>query len=90
MGLATYAKLNGMPWLIRASCPIAHELVIGLGSAHIGEGRLGDSERVVGITTVFSGDGNYCVYALSRAVSFENYEEEVLHHAQGHNRPALS
>ena len=78
MGLASYAKLNGTPWLIRASLPIAHELVIGLGSAHIGEGRLGDSERVVGITTVFSGDGNYCVYALSRAVSFENYEEEVL------------
>jgi hypothetical protein len=78
MGLASYAKLNGTPWLIRASRPIAHELVIGLGSAKIGDGRLGDSERVVGITTVFSGDGNYCVYALSRAVGFENYEEEVL------------
>jgi len=78
MGLAAYAKLNGTPWLIRASLPIAHELVIGLGSARIGEGRLGESERVVGITTVFSGDGNYCVSALSRAVSFEGYEEELL------------
>lgn len=78
MGLAAYAKLNGTPWLVRASLPIAHELVIGLGSAHVGEGRLGDSERVVGITTVFSGDGNYCVSALSRAVGFEDYERELL------------
>jgi hypothetical protein len=78
MGLATYAKLNGVPWLVRAHLPIAHELVIGLGSAHIGEGRLGDSERVVGITTVFSGDGNYCVTTLSRAVSFDGYEAELL------------
>ena len=59
MALATYAKLNGIPWLLKANPTIAHELVIGLGSASIAEGRLGDRERYVGITTVFSGDGNY-------------------------------
>jgi hypothetical protein len=78
MALATYAKLNGVPWLVRANMPMAHELVIGLGSARIGEGRLGESERVVGITTVFTGDGNYCVHTLSRAVSFEDYAAELL------------
>jgi len=78
MGLATYAKLGGVPWLVRAHLPLAHELVIGMGSAHVGDGRLCDTERVVGITTVFSGDGNYCVSTLSRAVSFDTYETELL------------
>jgi hypothetical protein len=58
--------------------PIAHELVVGLGSARIGSGRLGASERIVGITTVFTGEGNYCVSTISKAVSFDNYEEELL------------
>lgn len=83
MGLATYAKLGGVPWLVRAHLPIAHELVIGLGSSNVGEGRLGDSERVVGITTVFSGDGNYCVSTLSRAVSFDDYGAELLDSLKG-------
>jgi hypothetical protein len=78
MGLATYAKLGGTPWLVRAQLPIAHELVIGLGSANIGEGRLGERERIVGITTVFSGDGNYCVSTVSKAVAFADYENELL------------
>jgi hypothetical protein len=78
MGLATYAKLGGTPWLVRANLPIAHELVIGLGSASVGEGRLGERERVVGITTVFSGDGNYCVSTVSKAVAFSDYEVELL------------
>jgi hypothetical protein len=78
MALATYAKLGGVPWLIRAQPPIAHELVIGIGSARVGDGRLGESQRVVGITTVFSGDGNYCVSTLSRAVQYEDYAAELL------------
>ncbi|MBI1249022.1 hypothetical protein GC197_14420 [bacterium] len=78
MGLATYAKLGGTPWLIQAHLPIAHELVIGLGSAFVGDGRFGERERVVGITTVFSGDGNYCVSTVSKAVPFEDYEAELL------------
>lgn len=57
---------------------VAHELVIGLGSATVGDGRLGERERVVGITTVFSGDGNYCVSTVSKAVAYEDYEKELL------------
>ena len=73
MGLATYAKLNGIPWLLKGDPTIAHELVIGLGSAQIKENRLGEHERFVGITTVFSGDGNYHLSSASRAVPFESY-----------------
>ncbi|MGD1102484.1 MAG: Piwi domain-containing protein [Terriglobia bacterium] len=78
MALATYAKLNGIPWLLKANPTIAHELVIGLGSASIAEGRLGNRERYVGITTVFSGDGNYHLTNVSRAVTIDNYEVAFL------------
>jgi len=78
MALATYAKLGGVPWLVRAHMPIAHELVVGMGSARISNSRLGETHRVVGITTVFSGDGNYCVSNVSKAVRFEDYAAELL------------
>lgn len=78
MALATYAKLGGIPWLIKANPTIAHELVVGLGSASIGKGRLGGRKRVVGITTVFTGDGNYWLSSLSRAVPIADYRDSLL------------
>jgi hypothetical protein len=78
MALATYAKLNGIPWLLKANPTIAHELVIGLGSASIAEGRMGARERYVGITTVFSGDGNYHLTNVSRAVTIDTYQSAFL------------
>ena len=78
MALATYAKLGGIPWLMKANPTIAHELVIGLGSAFIGKGRLGERKRVVGITTVFTGDGNYWLSSLSRAVPMADYQDTLL------------
>lgn len=78
MSLATYAKLDGIPWLIRSDPTIAHELVVGLGSANIGQGRLASRERVVGITTVFSGDGNYWLSNLTHCVPIERYQIELL------------
>jgi hypothetical protein len=78
MALATYSKLGGTPWLLRCDRAIAHELVIGIGSAEVGEGRLGNRERVVGFTTVFSGDGDYRIANRSRAVPYQNYGGELL------------
>lgn len=78
MGLATYSKLGGTPWLLRSDPTIAHELVIGVGWAEMGEGRLGGRERYVGFTAVFSGDGDYRVANQSKAVPFERYEQELL------------
>lgn len=83
MALATYAKLNGIPWLIKANPTIAHELVIGLGSAYIGEGRLSKKERVVGITTVFTGDGNYWLSNLSEAVPIDSFADTLLSSLRG-------
>lgn len=78
MALATYSKLGGIPWLLKANPTIAHELVIGLGSAVSGTSRLGESERVVGITTVFTGEGNYCLSNVSQAVPYDEYQQTLL------------
>lgn len=78
MSLATYAKLNGVPWLLKADQPIAHEVVFGIGSATISEGRFGGRERMVGVTTVFTGDGNYFVSNVSSAVPEDDYFDTLL------------
>ncbi len=78
IGLAVYAKLGGTPWLMPSNRVIAHELVFGLGSAQVNEGRFGERRRYVGITTVFSGDGNYRLANLSQAVPLRRYEEALL------------
>lgn len=77
MALATYAKLDGIPWLMKSNRTIAHELVFGLGSASIGEGRLGTRERIVGITTVFSGEGKYHLSNVSQAVPMTEYKQAL-------------
>ena len=73
LALATYAKLGGVPWLIKSDAGIAHEVVIGLGSASIGDSRFSKRERIVGITSVFRGDGGYLLSNLSNAVPFDQY-----------------
>lgn len=78
MGLATYAKLGGIPWLLRADPTTTHELVVGLASTWVRESRLSQGERLVGITTVFSGDGSYFLHTVSKAVSFDSYSDAML------------
>jgi len=78
IGLACYAKLGGIPFTIPAAPGLAHELVIGLGSAVLRESRLGEERRVVGITTIFSGDGQYLLSNASKEVDYEHYVEELL------------
>lgn len=73
MALACYAKMGGVPWLLKSSPTLSHELVIGIGSANIGQERGADNQRIMGITTVFSGDGSYIVSNTSKAVVPEAY-----------------
>ena len=73
MGLACYAKMGGVPWLLKSSPTLSHELVIGIGSANIGQERGANNQRIMGITTVFSGDGSYIVSNTSKAVLPEAY-----------------
>ncbi len=79
MALACYAKMGGVPWLLKSSPTLSHELVIGIGigSANIGHERGADNQRNMGITTVFSGDGSYIVSNTSKAVVPEAYCEAL-------------
>ncbi|MFI7492074.1 Piwi domain-containing protein [Micromonospora echinaurantiaca] len=78
IALACYAKLGGIPFVIAAPRAIAHELVIGIGSAHVKASRFTDPERVVGITTVFTADGNYLLSNTSREADYADYPRELL------------
>ncbi|WP_079083882.1 argonaute/piwi family protein [Streptomyces longwoodensis] len=78
IALACYAKLGGIPFVIAAPRSLTHELVIGIGSAHVKESRLTAPERVVGITTVFSADGNYLLSNTSREADYDDYPRELL------------
>ena len=75
--LASYAKLGGIPWLLRSQPNTDHELVIGLGSHTARSSRLSAGNRTVGITTVFSSDGRYLLKDRTAAVPFEKYPAEL-------------
>lgn len=78
MALATYAKLGGVPWLLTSDKTIAHEVVFGIGSAMVHTGRFGVRERMIGITTVFTGDGRYHLNNISAAVNEDQYFDALL------------
>lgn len=77
IALACYAKLGGIPFVLAAPRTLAHELVIGIGSAHVKASRLTAPERVVGVTAVFSADGNYLLSNTSREADYADYPREL-------------
>lgn len=80
IALQLYAKLGGIPWVLPASPSIDREFVIGIGHSTIRKNsfRGNEQDRVVGITTFFSGDGQYILSNKAKDVSYEDYFEELL------------
>lgn len=78
MALACYAKFGGIPWVLSSAPGMTHELIFGIGSSRVQTERLGDTERFVGITTVFSADGNYLLYTLTKEVRYEEFKDALL------------
>ncbi|AXF06545.1 hypothetical protein CUJ91_00540 [Paraburkholderia graminis] len=78
MSVATYAKIGGIPWLLKSQPRGAHELVIGIGSQDLATDRLAQKKRVVGLTTVFSSDGNYLLDDMTAAVDYDSYTSALL------------
>ncbi|ACO33759.1 argonaute/piwi family protein [Acidobacterium capsulatum] len=77
IGLAMYAKLGGIPWTLTQNSDMAHEIIVGIGSARLNESRRGAGERVIGITTVFSGDGQYLLANNTQEVPSEEYVDAL-------------
>ncbi|MCK0125259.1 Piwi domain protein [Gelidibacter sp. F2691] len=80
LALQIYAKLGGTPWVLPTQRSVDRELVIGIGHSWLRKNQYAgaESSRVVGITTFFSGDGQYLLGDKVKDVSFENYFEELL------------
>ena len=74
MSVATYAKIGGIPWLLKSQPTVAHELVVGIGSHNHSTSRIGTHQRIVGITTVFSSDGRYLLDDRTGAVLYDEYK----------------
>ncbi|MHC2071097.1 protein argonaute [Bremerella sp. T1] len=70
---ALYAKMGGIPWTVDHGETVDDELVIGIGNAELSGSRFEKSQRHIGITTVFRGDGNYLLSNLSQECRFEDY-----------------
>ncbi|MBN8590669.1 MAG: hypothetical protein J0M33_02880 [Anaerolineae bacterium] len=79
LALACYAKLGGTPWALASAHGqgITHEVIVGLGSVIISDGRYQEKERYVGITTLFNYDGVYLLSNVSEDVGYAQYPEAL-------------
>jgi hypothetical protein len=80
IGLQMYAKLGGTPWVLPSARSVDRELIIGIGHSIIrnSEYKGAEQNRVVGITTFFSSDGQYLLSNKAKDVHFDNYFQELL------------
>ncbi|CEN45192.1 Piwi domain-containing protein [Capnocytophaga canis] len=80
MALQIYAKLGGTPWVLPTQRSVDRELVIGIGHSWLRKNQYvgAENNRVVGITTFLSSDGQYLLGDKVKDVAFENYFEELL------------
>ncbi len=80
ISLQLYAKLGGIPWVLPASTSIDREFVVGIGHSTIRKNSFkgSEQERIVGITTFFSGDGQYLLSNKAKDVPYDKYFDELL------------
>ncbi|WP_336703259.1 Piwi domain-containing protein [Chryseobacterium indologenes] len=80
LALQMYAKLGGTPWVLPSQRSVDREIIIGIGHSWLRKNQYTGAEqnRVVGITTFMSGDGQYLLGDKVKDVAFENYFDELL------------
>src|SRR5665648_641415 len=80
ISLQMYAKLGGVPWTILTKESIDREIIVGIGNStfrnNIYAGN--EQERIVGISTFFSGDGQYMMSGNIKDVPYDEYFQELL------------
>ena len=75
IALNIYAKLGGMGWTVKPNDP-KNELIIGIGATTDKEGQ-----PILGLTSVFRGDGKYLFGKVSSVTGMRDYRknlEEIL------------
>ena len=80
IALQIYAKLGGTPWVLPSHRSVDKEIVIGIGHSWLRKNQFKGAEqnRVVGITTFLSSDGQYLLGDKVKDIAFENYFSELL------------
>ena len=80
IALQIYAKLGGKPWVLPSSSSIDSEIIIGIGSTLLRSNLLlgSSQEKIVGITTFFTGDGRYIFGNRCKDVPYDEYFNELL------------
>lgn len=83
--LQIYAKLGGVPWVLPANKSVDREIIVGISHSKIRSNSYqgSDEERVVGIATFFSSDGQYLSGNKTKDVTYENYFGELLKNLRG-------
>ncbi|HAJ99526.1 MAG TPA: Piwi domain protein [Bacteroidales bacterium] len=80
LALQMYAKMGGIPWVLPSQRSVDREIVIGIGHSWLRKNQYAGAEqnRVVGITTFLSSDGQYLLADKVKDAAFENYFDELL------------
>ena len=80
LALQIYAKMGGTPWVLPSQRSVDKEIIIGIGHSWLRRNQYSGAEqnRVVGITTFMSSDGQYLLGDKVKDVAFENYFDELL------------
>lgn len=77
ISVALYAKMGGVPWTVNQDQTVNDEVVIGMGLVETSGSRFESKQRVVGITTVFRGDGNYLLANVATECRFDQYRAQL-------------
>jgi Piwi domain len=80
IALQIYAKMGGTPWVLPSSPSVDREMIVGIGHSWLRKNQYKGAEqnRVVGITTFLSSDGQYLLGDKVKDVAFEDYFAELL------------
>lgn len=84
IALQIYAKMGGTPWVLPSHRSVDREIIIGIGHSWLRKNQYKGSEqnRVVGITTFLSSDGQYLLGDKVKDVDYDNYFSELLRSLQ--------
>ena len=80
IALQIYAKLGGTPWVLPTHPSVDREIIIGIGHSWIRSNQFKGAEqnRIVGITTFMSSDGQYILGEKIKDAQYDNYFQELL------------